>query len=207
MYLKIVVSAIALSLTLAFVIIAVLPFFTYGYVFAQTDQNTSSEPQRLGTNTILSFPDVNMTNINGQSITSLDEEFILTHNNQVNNSQISAAIKNPNYSLSIPIPKLIVGQNFKINSTSDQDIRYIAGSVKLAPILFTPSNVSLSDIDPEDDMQIGQPIDLGNYNNDTSGNFVIPQTTQPGNYILYVYLYYPYGVIGVFSNEVTVAKQ
>jgi hypothetical protein len=206
MYLKIIVSAIALSLTLAFVIVAVLPFFKYGYVFAQTDQNTSSEPHRLGTNTILSFPDVNMTNINGQSITSLDEEFILTQN-PGNNSQISVAIKNPNYSLSIPIPKLIVGQNFKINSTSDQDIRYIAGSVKMAPILFTPNNVSLSDIDPEDDMQIGQPIELGNYNNDTSGTFVIPQSTQPGNYILYVYLYYPYGVIGVFSNEVTVAKQ
>jgi hypothetical protein len=206
MYLKIVVSPIALSLTLALVFGAVLPFFKYGYVFAQSDQNTSTEPQRLGTNTILSFPDVNMTDVNGQSITSLDEEFILTQN-PGNNSQISVAIKNPNYSLSIPIPKLIVGQNFKINSTSDQDIRYIAGSVKMAPILFTPGNVSLSDIDPEDDMQIGQPIELGNYNNDTSGTFVIPQSTQPGNYILSVYLYYPYGVIGVFSNEVTVAKQ
>lgn len=206
MYLKIVVSVIALSLTLALVLGAVLPFFKYGYVFAQSDQNRSSEPQRLGTNTILSFPDVNMTDINGQSITSLDEEFILTQN-PGNNSQIGVAIKNPNYSLSIPIPKLTVGQNFKINSTSDQDIRYIAGSVKMAPILFTPNNVSISDIDPEDDMQIGQPNELGNYNNDTSGTFVIPQSTQPGNYILYVYLYYPSGVIGVFSNEVTVAKQ
>jgi hypothetical protein len=207
MYVKIVVSAIALCLGLAFVIGAILPFFKYEYAFAQTDQNTLSEPQRLGTNTILSFPDVNMTDINGQSIASLEEEFVLMQNNSGNSNQTSVAIMNPNYSLSIPIPKLIVGQNFKINSTSDEDIRYITANVKLAPILFTPGNVSLSYIDPEADMQIGQPIDLGNYNNDTSGNFVIPQITQPGNYILYVYLHYPYGVTGVFSNELTVAKQ
>ena len=56
-----------------------------------------------------------LTYTNGQSITLLDEEFILTQNNQGNNSQISMAIKNPNYSLSTPIPILIVGQNFKID--------------------------------------------------------------------------------------------
>ena len=56
-----------------------------------------------------------LTYTNSQSITSLDEEFILTQNNQGNNSQISVAIKNPNYSLSIPIPILNVRQNFKID--------------------------------------------------------------------------------------------
>ena len=67
-------------------------------------------------------------------------------------------------------------------------------------------------------MTLGKPIDIGHYGigavNTTGGSesnsstvkssFTIPTNLKSGSYILYVYLQYPYGITGVFSNAATI---
>jgi hypothetical protein len=69
-------------------------------------------------------------------------------------------------------------------------------------------------------MALGKPIDIGHYDavdvgdggskesnsssSSSSSSFIMPTNLKSGNYILYVYLQYPYGITGVFSNAATV---
>lgn len=59
---------------------------------------------------------------------------------------------------------LRVGQNFRINSTTDQDIQYTTANVTLVPLAPLSPNTNLSDIDPETDIIQQTPlIALGSY--------------------------------------------
>jgi hypothetical protein len=169
------------------------------------------------------FPQVNVTDSNNNQNTSLDEEFIVVNTNASNNFQIPIEVANPDFWLTTPFVKLVEGQKYTVNSPNDEDIKYNNISIKLAPILSVSSDIqNLTDADPEnpDDMTLGKPIDIGHYgavdvgdggakesNSSSSNNnksFIIPTNLKSGNYILYVYLQYPYGITGVFSNAATV---
>jgi hypothetical protein len=168
------------------------------------------------------FPQVNVTdnnNNNNNQNNSLDEEFIVVNTNATNNFQIPIEVANPDFWLTTPFAKLVEGQKYTVNSPNDEDIKYNNISVKLAPILSVSSDIqNLTDADPENpnDMTLGKPIDIGHYgavdvrgggvkeSNSSSSSFIMPTNLKSGNYILYVYLQYPYGITGVFSNAATV---
>ena len=136
------------------------------------------------------------------SNSSLDEQFILLGNNLGTRQNI--AISNPDYGLSTPIPTLMTGEKFNINSSTDADIVYSTATVKLVPITspFPPANTNIQDVDPENDILLGTPINLGNYTGNI-GNFVIPHTASPGYYLLYVYFYYPtYNLTSMYNTAV-----
>ena len=120
-----------------------LSFFNSTPVYSQlgsplVDNNSLLEQQRIGTNNILNFPDVNLVYGNGNNA-SLDLEFILLGDNPNIPGQHNVAIANPDYGLSVPIPALRVGENITINSTTDQDIKYSSALVVFVPISFTLS--------------------------------------------------------------------
>ena len=155
---------------------------------------------------VIRFPDVNVTNSNNQN-SSLSEEFLLVANTPGNNnSQFQLEVLNPSFGLSQPFVKLIEGQKYIVDPLNDADIKYANITVKLAQVLFVSPDVKIQESNPEspDEMTLGTPITLGNYAPGTSG-FIIPSNLPPGNYILYVYLQYPEGITGVFSNLATVA--
>lgn len=195
-------SVIPAFMVLAFVLNTDLSFFTIKPSYAQVPvDNSLPETQRLGTNNILNFPDVTILYGNGNA-TSLDQEFALLASNNT-----KAAIRNPDYGLNDTIPVLRVGQNFRINSTTDQDIVYSRVNVALVPIASLPPGTKLSDIDPEDNLTQQTPLtSVGSYIGGI-GNLVIPQTTRPGYYLLDVSLHYPsQGVTAVYNTMVRIVK-
>ena len=171
------------------------------------------------------FPQVNVTdNNNNNQNTSLDEEFIVVNTNSSNNFQIPIEVANPDFWLTTPFVKLVEGQKYTVNPPNDEDIKYNNISIKLAPILSVSSDIqNLTDADPENpnDITLGKPIDIGHYgavdigdggakesnsSSSSSSSFIMPTNLKSGNYILYVYLQYPYGITGVFSNAATVTS-
>ena len=167
------------------------------------------------------FPQVNVTDSSNDQNTSLDEEFIVVNTNASNNFQIPIEVANPDFGLYPPFIKLVDGQKYTVNFPNDEDIKPTSMSIKLAPILSVSSDIqNLTDADPEnpDDMALGKPIDIGHYstavaggaggqeggNNNINSSFIVPTNLKSGNYIFYVYLQYPYGITGVFSNAATI---
>lgn len=166
------------------------------------DSSSVSQLQRLGTTNILDPPDDVSIILSNHSNSSLDEQFILLGNNL--GTRQNLAISNPDYGLSTPIPTLMTGEKFNINSSTDADIVYSTATVKLVPITspFPPPNTNIEDVDPENDILLGTPINLGNYTGDV-GNFVIPHAASSGYYLLYVYFYYPtYNLTAVYNTAV-----
>ncbi|HZA08255.1 MAG TPA: hypothetical protein VE619_11180, partial [Nitrososphaeraceae archaeon] len=102
-------------MVLAFVLDTDLSFFAIKPSYAQVPvDNSLPETQRLGTNNILTFPDVNILYGKG-NVTSLDQEFALLASNSTGlRTQTKVAIRNPDYGLNDTIPILRVGQNFRI---------------------------------------------------------------------------------------------
>ena len=181
-----------------------LLFFRDRSLQAQLVQDSSSvsQLQRLGTTNILDPPDDVSLVFTNHNNSSLDEQFILLGNNLGTRQNI--AISNPDYGLSTPIPTLMTGENFNINSSTDADIVYSTATVKLVPITspFPPNNMRIEDVDPENDILLGTPINLGNYTGNI-GSFVIPHTASSGYYLLYVYFYYPtYNLTAVYNTAV-----
>ena len=159
------------------------------------------------------FPEVNVTNSNNQNY-SLDEEFILFNNTAAEiNGQTPVKVVNPDFWLFTPFVKLVKGQKYVTSPLNEGDINYSSISIKLSPIRSVSSDIrNLTDADPDnpDDMTLGTPIELSHYVagkvGDNSNSFNIPANLQSGNYILYVYLQYPYNITGVFSNAATVTS-
>jgi hypothetical protein len=200
---------IALCLTLFFVVGLNMPFLKNRPVYGELVQNNinASQQQRLGTNNILYFPDdVRLISGNRQN-SSLSQQFILLGNNSgtyTNRNTIAAA--NPDYGLPTSIPLLNNGDNFIIVSTTDSDIVYRSADVTLVPITspFPPPNTRIEDVDPENDISLSRPINLGNYTGNL-GTFAIPSTASPGNYLLYLYLKYPtYNMTVVYNTALKV---
>ena len=175
-------------------IIVFLPYFTIENVNAQTFDK------------FIKFPDVNITNSNNQNST-LDEEFILVATNRSNNNQSPLEVLNTNFGLSPPFAKLIEGQKYIVNPLNEEDIKFTNISIKLAQVQFVSPDVKIQEADPEnpDEMTLGAPHVIGNYAPGAAG-FIMPSNLPTGNYILYVYLQYPNGITGVFSNLITVEK-
>jgi hypothetical protein len=178
--------------------------FLYGK--SSRDSSSVSQLQRLGTTNILDPPDdvsIILSNHNNSTLDDqFDEQFILLGNNLGIRQNI--AISNPDYGLSTPIPTLMTGEKFIINSSTDADIVYSTATVKLVPItsVFPPPNTDVEDVDPENDILFGTPINLGNYTG-SFGSFVIPHTASSGYYLLYVYFYYPtYNLTAVYNTVV-----
>ena len=153
-----------------------------------------------------------MTNSNNQNY-SLDEEFILFNNTAAGiNNQTPVKVVNPDFWPFTPFVQLVKGQKYVTNPLNEGDINYSSISIKLSPIRsVSPDIQNLTDADPDNpnDMTLGTPIELGHYvsGGGVGGNnnsFNIPANLQSGNYILYVYLQYPYKITGVFSNVATV---
>jgi hypothetical protein len=139
----------------------------------------------------------------------LNQQFITLGNNKntshktQNNSNV--AIANPDYTLLNTNQTLRVGQNFRINSTTDQDIQYTTANVTLVPLAPLPPNTKLSDIDPETDIIQQTPlIALGSYQGNIR-TFVMPQVAHPRYYLLDVSLNYSsQGTIAVYSTIVRI---
>ena len=162
-----------------------------------------------------------VTDSSNDQNTSLDEEFIVVNTNASNNFQIPIEVANPDFGLYPPFIKLVDGQKYTVNFPNDEDIKPTSMSIKLAPILSVSSDIqNLTDADPEnpDDMTLGKPIDMGHYstavagggegqeggNSNINSSFIVPTNLKSGNYILYIYLQYPYGITGLFSNAATI---
>jgi hypothetical protein len=192
------------SLILTFVLGAVLSLFATEHVYAQTNiDNSLADRQKMGTANILYPTEVHILFSNVQNAT-LDQQFITLGNSTNNNNNGTShgtqnnssiiAIANPDYALPDTYSTLRVGQNFRINSTTLQNTPeglYTKADVTLVPIASLPPNRNLSDIDPESDLTQQTPVlHIGSYQGNIH-NFVIPQVTHPGYYLLYVSLYYP----------------
>jgi hypothetical protein len=194
------------SLILTFVLGAVLHLFNADPVYAQANiDNSLADRQKIGTDNILYPIDVRI--LFSDENATLDQQFITlvnrTNNNNnngtshgtQNNSSSIVAIANPDYTLPDRYSTLRVGQNFRINSTAVQNTPeslYTKADITLVPIASPlPPNGNLSDIDPEGDLIQQTPVlHLGSYQGNIH-NFVIPQVTHTGYYLLYVSLYYP----------------
>jgi hypothetical protein len=178
------------------------------FLHAQLAQDNSniSQLQRLGTTNIIDPPDdisIILSNHNNSSLDDqFDEQFIILGNNL--GTRQNLAISNPDYGLSDPIPTLMTGEKFIIDSSTDADIVYSTANVKLVPVTspFPPPNTEIEDVDPETDILLGNPINLGNYTGNV-GSFVIPHTVSSGYYLLYVYFHYPtYNLTAVYNTVV-----
>jgi hypothetical protein len=200
-------TVIMVSMSLAFVLGSVLPFFKIEHVYGQQlVDNSLTISQRLGTTNILTFPGVNLLYGNGKAV-PLDEEFTLLHNNTSLGTQNKVAISNPDYSLNDTISSLSIGQNFRINSTNEETIQYARVNVTLVPITSSlPPHTKISDIDPENDLMQQTPIPVGSYIGNI-GNFVVPQVTHPGYYLLTVYLrYQSQGISAVYNTLIRIGN-
>jgi hypothetical protein len=136
---------IVIFLILPIVVGPSLRIFKDRFSYAQLIQDSASvsQLQRLGTTNILDSPnDVSLISGNHKN-SSLNEQFILLGNNLGIRQNI--AISNPDYGLSTPIPTLIIGENFNMNSSTDTDIVYTSATVKLVPITspFPPANMRI----------------------------------------------------------------
>jgi hypothetical protein len=124
-----------------------------------------------------------------------------------NNGQYPVEVINPDFGLNQPFVKLIEGLKYIVAPLNEDDIKYTNITVKLAQIFFvSPDIKNLTDADPEDPqtMTVGAQIDLGHSSVGGSSDFIVPSNLPHGNYVLFVYLQYPYGITGVFSNIATV---
>ena len=178
----------------------------YLYAKSSRDNSSVSQLQRLGMTKILDPPDdisIILSDHNNSTLDyQFDEQFILLGNNLGTRQNI--AVSNPDYGLSTANPTLMTGEKFIIDSSTDADIMTGTAAVKLVPITsaFPPPNTDVEDVDPENDIQFGTPINLGNYTG-SFGSFVIPHTASSGYYLLYVYLYYPtYNLTAVYNTVV-----
>lgn len=202
---------ISVCLTLFLVLGWPSNLFRDRYAYSQLIQDNSSvsQQQRIGTTNILDPPDAVQILYGDHMNSSLDEQFIVLGNNTqgTNTGPQNIAVSNPNYGLSTPVPILMIGGNFNINSSNDADIAYTSAIVKLVPITspFPPSGMSIEDVDPENDISLGTPITIGNYTGNL-GTFVIPHTATPGYYILYVYFTYPAENITAIYNAAVQLK-
>jgi hypothetical protein len=195
-----------MKLTTAFILLIIS-----GFIIFHIDIQINSTNAQTFDKTIF-FPEINATGNNNQN-SSLDEEFILIDNSIENNTQTNVKVVNPDFGLYSPFVKLVGGQKYLINLLNDEDIKYNNISIKLAKIISVSSNINnLTDADPENsnELKLGPQIDLAHYiaeqrEEESSISFVMPKHFQAGNYILYVYLLYPYGITGVFSNAATVS--
>jgi hypothetical protein len=136
------------------------------------------------------------------NVATLDLEFIVlgSNNNTRQGTQNgSVVIKNPDYGLSGTNSRVSIGRNFMIDSTTDQGLKYTSANVRLIPTSLPPGT-KLSGIDPETDLIQQTPlIPLGSYQGNVS-SIVIPQTTHPGYYLIYVHVHYPsLGITTVYS--------
>jgi len=194
-----------ITIPIIFLISTVIVFLSFLLI------NNSASAQNF--DKTIFFPEVNVTNSNNHNY-SLDEEFILFNNTGADtNGQTPVKVVNPDFWLFTPFVKLVKGQKYVTNPLNEGDINYSSISIKLAPIRSVSSDIrNLTDADPDnpDDMTLGTPIELGHYIAGVgavgvnSNSFNIPSNLQSGNYILYVYLQYPYNITGVFSNAATV---
>jgi hypothetical protein len=185
-------------------IISLTILFAFGvsFIFLPEMHITNINAQTY--NKVISFPDVNVTDSKNINY-SLDEEFILV-NNQGNDSQNPLEILNPDFGLNPPFVNLAVGQKYTIDPPNQDDIQYSNVTVKLAQVLFIAPGIKVQDADPEDPdtMTLGGQTDIAHFGGGKGGSFDIPPNVTPGNYILYTYVQYPYGITGVFSNFVTI---
>jgi len=198
---------VVVSLSLAFIFGAIPHLFKIQSVYAQSIDNSLAEKQRLGTNNIFSPPGVHLLFSNVQNET-LDQQFAIIGSYSGPETQsISVVIKNPDYGLSDTNSSLRVGQNFTIDSTTDEGIKYTSANVRLVPIASLPPGTKLSDIDPETDLIQQTPlIPLGAYQGNVS-SFTIPQAVRPGNYLIDVHLHYPsLGITTVYSGIVKIVN-
>jgi hypothetical protein len=160
----------------------------------------------------ISFPEVKVASSNVQN-SALDEEFILINNHDGNNINKSIKVVSPDFGFSYPIVNLIEGKKYTINALNDAAINYNSISIKMAPVTHISSDIrNLTEADPEDsdNMKLGSTIQLYNkvLEKDNEGiiDFTMPTNIVPGKYVLYLYLYYPDGITGVFSNIATVTN-
>jgi len=211
-----------ISSTVVIILIFLSGFTVFLFSF-EIGNNSSNKGNALAQtfDKAIFFPQVNVTDSSNNQNTSLDEEFIVVNTNASNNFQIPIEVANPDFGLYPPFIKLVEGQKYTVNFTNDEDIKPTSMSIKLAPILSVSSDIqNLTDADPEnpDDMTLGKPIDMGHYstavagggegqeegNSNINSSFIVPTNLKSGNYILYIYLQYPYGITGVFSNAATI---
>jgi hypothetical protein len=190
---------------------AVILLIISGFIIFYIDGQINSTNAQTFDKTIF-FPEINVTGNNYQN-SSLDEEFILINNSIGNNTQNIVKVVNPDFGLYSPFIKLVGGQKYLINLLNDEDIKYNNISIKLAKIISVSPNINnLTYADPENpnELKLGPQIDLAHYiaeqgEEKSNINFIMPKQFQAGNYILYVYLQYPYGITGVFSNAATLS--
>jgi hypothetical protein len=208
--------------TLTTILIFLSGFTVFLFCFEIGSNNISSDSNALAQtfDKAIFFPLVNVTDSSNNLNNSLDEEFIVVNTNADNGFQIPIEVANPDFGLYPPFIKLVEGQKYTVNFPNDEDIKPTSMSIKLAPILSVSSDIqNLTDADPEnpDDMTLGKPIDVGHYSTAVAGgggqegghsninsSLIVPTNLKSGNYILYVYLQYPYGITGVFSNAATI---
>ena len=194
------ISVLAASVVPTFVLSVALLLFATEPVYGQANiDNSLADKQKIGTDNILYPTDVRILFSNVQNI-PLHQQFVTLGNNNSDTSHgtqnnINVAIANPDYTLPDTYSTLRVGQNFRINSTAAQnspESLYTKADITLVPIASPlPPNGNLSDIDPESDLIQQTPVlHLGSYQGNIH-NFVIPQVTHPGYYLLYVSLNYP----------------
>ena len=212
------------SSTVATILIFLSGFTVFLFCFEIGNSSNSSNNGNALAQTFdkaIFFSLINVTDSSNNQNNSLDEEFIVVNINASNNSQTPIEVANPDFGLYRPFIKLVEGQKYTVNFPNDEDIKPTSMSIKLAPILSVSSDVqNLTDADPEnpDDMALGKPIYIGHYsttvagwgggqeggNNNINSSFIVPTNLKSGNYIFYVYLQYPYGITGVFSNAATI---
>lgn len=154
---------------------------------------------------VISFPDVTITNSNNKNYT-LDEESILVTNNNESSNRKPVEVLNPDFGLNPPFVTLNKGQEYTVNPPNEDDIKYNNVTVKLAQVLFIAPGIEIQDADPEDPdtMTLGGQIGIAQFGGGKGGSFIIPHNVTPVNYILYVYIQYPNGTTGVFSNIIMV---
>ncbi len=152
---------------------------------------------------VISFPEINVTSSNNNQFTTLKQEFLLV--GDISRSPVE--ILNHHFSLSTPFITLFKDQKYVINPPNNEDIKYTNASIKLAQVIFVSPDIKKEDADPENpaDMTLANIMDLGS--SAARGNgFVLPSNISHGDYILYVYLQYPYDITAVFSNLVKIGN-
>lgn len=155
------------------------------------------------------FPDVNLSDSKTNQIASFNLEFILFKNNDNGNDNNTDFVRvmESGFSLEAPFAKLTEGEKYTINPLNEDDIPFINATLKIANVQYMDPTSEIEEIDIQDpeQMTLGSLVDLGNQAIGSNG-FILPANITPGNYIMYVYLQYPHGITGVFSNFVTIIK-
>ena len=106
---------------------------TTGTTFSDEDQ-LQSQLLRLGTDTVITGSDVNITDSNNV-VSRLGEEFLVLQTAsgiQGSTNKVATAIKNPEFGISEPYPTLIANQPFNVSATTYEEIRYSALNASLS---------------------------------------------------------------------------